>query len=87
LRNPREKCQRVIGKIFGPSEAEAHANEMYGIFISLYTTRQLLKRKKLTKKVKIHMPVAHTQIDVRHLDPMRNESKRYVFNFVDHASK
>jgi transposase InsO family protein len=73
--------------------------KMFGITVSLYAVRQLLKRKKLvkkvrrkkknkhTKKVKIHVPGAHTQIDVRHLDGQREENNRYVYNFVDHASK
>ena len=84
---------------WGAEVLQAHAKKMYGISISLYAIRQLLKRKKLTKKVrrkkknkhtkkvKIHEPGQHTQIDVRHLDSMREESKRYVYNFVDHASK
>lgn len=78
---------------------QAHAKKIFGIEASLYAIRQLLKRKKLTKKVrrkkknkhtkraKIHVPGQHTQIDVRHLDPVKAECKRYVYNFVDHASK
>ncbi len=84
---------------WGPEVLQAHALKMFGFKVSLYAVRQLLKRKKLTKKVrrkkknkhtrkvKIHVPGQHTQIDVRHLDPMRDEKKRYVYNFVDHASK
>jgi hypothetical protein len=70
---------------------------MFAIDVSLYSIRRLLKRKKLTrkvrrkkknkhtKKVKIHHPGQHTQIDVRHLNPMKDEKKRYVYDFVDHA--
>ena len=106
---PRKKWLRgkQAGKIlalrrkygWGAEVLQAHAKKMYGISVSLYAIRQMLKRKKLTKKVrrkkknkhtkrvKIHVPGAHTQIDVRHLDPMRDENKRYVYNFVDNASK
>jgi transposase len=84
---------------WGAEVLQAHAKKMFGFEVSLYSIRQLLKRKKLTrparrkkknkhtKKVKIHVPGAHTQIDVRHLDPVKDECKRYVYNFVDHASK
>jgi transposase len=106
---PRKKWLRgkQAGKIlalrrkygWGAEVLKAHAKKMFGIDASLYSIRQLLKRKKLTRavrrkrkskhtrKVKIHVPGQHTQIDVRHLDPMRDEKKRYVYNFVDHASK
>lgn len=106
---PRKKWLRgrQAGKIlalrrkygWGPEVLQAHAKKMFGIEVSLYSIRQLLKRKKLTKrvrrkkknkhtrKVKIHVPGQHTQIDVRHLDGQRDENKRYVYNFVDHASK
>jgi transposase len=106
---PRRKWLRgkQAGKIlalrrkygWGAEVLQAHARKMFGIEVSLYAIRGLLKRKKLTKKVrrkkknkhtkkvKIHVPGQHTQIDVRHLDPMRDENKRYVYNFVDHASK
>ena len=106
---PRKKYLRgrQAGKIlslrhkygWGAEVLQAHAKKMFGIEVSLYAIRGLLKRKKLTKKVrrkkknkhtkkvKIHVPGAHTQIDVRHLDPVKAECKRYVYNFVDHASK
>ena len=106
---PRKKWLRGknAGKIlalrrkygWGAEVLQAHAKKMYGISISLYAIRQLLKRKKLTKRVrrkkknkhtkrvKIHVPGQHTQMDVRHLDGQREEKKRYVYNFVDHASK
>lgn len=84
---------------WGAEVLQAHAKKMFGIEVSLYAIRGLLKRKKLTKKVrrkkknqhtrkvKIHEPGQHTQMDVRHLDGQRDENKRYVYNFVDHASK
>ena len=84
---------------WGAEVLQAHAKKIYRISVSLYEVRQLLKHKKLTKrvrrkkknkhtkKVKIHKPGAHTQMDVRHLDGQREENKRYVYNFVDHASK
>jgi len=84
---------------WGAEVLQAHAKKMFGIDASLYAIRQLLKRKRLTKpvrrkkknkhtrKVKIFVPGQHTQIDVRHLDPVKAECKRYVYNFVDHASK
>lgn len=106
---PRKKYLRgrQAGKIlhlrhkygWGAEVLQAHAKKLFGIEASLYSIRQLLKRKKLTKKVrrkkkskhtkkvKIHVPGQHTQVDVRHLDSMRDERKRYVYNFVDHASK
>lgn len=106
---PRKKWVRgkTAGKVlalrrkygWGAEVIVAHMPKIYGITVSLYDVRGLLKRKKLTKKVrrkkkskhtkrvKIHVPGQHTQIDVRHLDPMREENKRYVYNFVDHASK
>ena len=106
---PRKKWLRgkQAGKIlalrrkygWGAEVLQAHAKKIFGFEISLYSIRQLLKRKQLTKKVrrkkknkhnkrvKIHEPGKHTQIDVRHLDPMKDENKRYVYNFVDHASK
>lgn len=84
---------------WGAEVLQAHAKKMFGISVSLYSIRQLLKRKKLVKRVrrkrknkhikrvKILHPGAHTQMDVRHLDGQRDVGKRYVYNFVDHASK
>jgi transposase len=106
---PRKKWVRgkTAGKVlalrrkygWGAEVIVAHMPKIHGITVTLYEVRGLLKRKKLTKKVrrkkknkhtkkvKIHVPGAHTQMDVRHLDPMKDENKRYVYNFVDHASK
>ena len=84
---------------WGAEVLQAHAEKMYGIKTSLYTVRGLLKRKQLvkrvrrkrkskhTKRVKIFHPGAHTQMDVRYLNHLREEKTCYVYNFVDHASK
>ena len=45
------------------------------------------KRKKHTKKVVVHNPGEHTQMDVKYqLHLLQNQSKAYVYNFIDHAS-
>lgn len=78
----------------------AHLLKWHNIVVSQYRVHQLLKSKvklrktkkirvknKHTKVVYITDPGAHTQMDVRHLDGRNDTKKRYVYNFVDHASK
>ena len=84
---------------WGGEVLQAHAEKMYGIKTSLYAVRGLLKRKQLvkrvrrkkaskhTRRVKVFHPGAHTQMDVRHLNHLKEEKTCYVYNFVDHASK
>ena len=46
-----------------------------------------IKRKRHTKKVVVRTPGKHTQMDVKYqLYLMRNKSKAFVYNFIDHAS-
>lgn len=92
--NLRDKYQ------WGAEVICAHLDKWYGIKVSQYRVHQLLKTKvklrktkktkpknKHTKIVYITDPGAHTQMDVRHLDGRNDKNKRYVYNFVDHASK
>jgi transposase len=84
---------------WGPEVIVAHMWKLEGIVVSQSQVQKLLKRKGLvrkvkrrkknkhTKRVKIHEPGKHTQMDVRYLDDMDAGPKRYVYNFVDHASK
>jgi transposase len=78
----------------------AHLKKWDDIEVSQYRVFELLKSKKLIKKIRrkkvknkhtkvveIEIPGAHTQMDVRHLDGRNDKNKRYVYNFVDHASK
>ena len=45
------------------------------------------KRKKHTKQVVVHTPGTHTQMDVKYqLHLLKNGTKAYVYNFIDHAS-
>ena len=45
------------------------------------------KKKKHTKKVIVHNPGEHTQMDVKYqLYLLQDKSKSYVYNFIDHAS-
>lgn len=45
------------------------------------------KKKKHTKKVLVHHPGEHTQMDVKYQTHLLlNKQKAYVYNFVDHAS-
>ena len=46
-----------------------------------------IKRKRHTKKVVVRTPGKHTQMDVKYqLYLLRNKSKAFVYNFIDHAS-
>ena len=45
------------------------------------------KKKKHTKKVFVHTPGEHTQMDVKYqLYLIPNGTKAYIYNFIDHAS-
>ena len=45
------------------------------------------KKKKHTKVVVVENPGQHTQMDVKYqLHLLKNKSKAYVYNFIDHAS-
>ena len=84
---------------WGAEVIAAHLEKLYGIrarqsdIHCLLKSKGLLKKQKRklknkhTKRAKIHKPGERTQMDVRHLDPVSDENKRYVYNFVDHASK
>lgn len=49
--------------------------------------KQKAKKKKHTKKVVVHHPGDHTQMDVKYQTHLLlNKEKAYVYNFVDHAS-
>ena len=84
---------------WGAEVLQAHVFKIFGIKDSLYQINRLLARKGLhkkvrrkqknkhVKKVKIFTPGKHTQMDVRHVDDKDAGEKRYVYNFVDHASK
>ena len=84
---------------WGAEVIQAHLKKIFGIETSIYRINELLRKKGLikkakrkkknkhTKKVKIFNPGKHTQMDVRHLDERKDAEKRYVYNFVDHASK
>lgn len=53
------------------------------------TTRKkkVKQKKKHTKKVKVDIPGAHTQMDVKYqIHLLENKQKCYVYNFIDHAS-
>jgi transposase len=84
---------------WGAEVIQAHLKKIFGIEVSMYRINELLRGKNLlkkprrkmknkhTRKVKIFTPGKHTQMDVRHLDEVKALEKRYVYNFVDHASK
>lgn len=84
---------------WGAEVLQAHVFKLFGIRATLYQINQLLARKRLhkrvrrkkknkhTRRVKIFTPGQHTQMDVRHVDDKDAGEKRYVYNFVDHASK
>ena len=49
--------------------------------------KQKAKKKKHTKKVVVYNPGEHTQMDVKYqLHLLQNQSRVYVYNFIDHAS-
>ena len=49
--------------------------------------KQKAKKKRHTKKVIVHNPGEHTQMDVKYqIHLLQNKSKAYVYNFIDHAS-
>ena len=49
--------------------------------------KKMVKKKKHTKKVVVHNPGEHTQMDVKYQPHLlQDESKSYVYNFIDHAS-
>jgi hypothetical protein len=84
---------------WGAEVLQAHLKKIFKIEVPIYRINELLRKKNLlkkakrkkknkhTKKVKVFTPGQHTQMDVRHLDERACAGKRYVYNFVDHASK
>ena len=49
--------------------------------------KKKVKKKKHTKKVIVHNPGEHTQMDVKYqLHLLQNGQRAYVYNFIDHAS-
>jgi transposase InsO family protein len=84
---------------WGPEVLAVHMKKLFGITVSQGQIYKLLQRKNLlrktrrrkvnkhTKKVRVWEPGKHTQMDVRHVDNKDGGIKRYIYNFVDHASK
>lgn len=103
IRGGTAKLIRRYRKLYnwGADVIHAHLVRDHGIDLGVYRIHEYLRRcgflnqrirrqKKSihTKVVKITLPGAHTQTDVKHLPHfLRNRKKCYVYNFVDHASK
>lgn len=85
---------------WGAEVIQAHLKLDEGIEVSQDRINRYLKRKGLLKKPKrqpknkhtkvvvVDKPGQHTQNDVKHLPHiLRDQTKCYVYNFVDHASR
>lgn len=85
---------------WGAEVIQAHLKLDHQIIVSRYKITRFLRRKGLlvrkkckqkkkhTSVVKVNHPGIHTQTDVKHLPHLlKNGTKCYVYNFVDHASK
>lgn len=103
VRGGTSKLIRRYRKLYnwGAEVIHAHLLKDHGINLGVYRVNAYLKRSGLLNKkivrskkirhqkvVKIFLPGAHTQTDVKHLPAiLSNRKKCYVYNFVDHASR
>lgn len=85
---------------WGAETIAAHLEKEDGIVVprhrieSLLRSKGLIRRKRRkekkrlhVRKVKVLVPGAHTQLDVCYVFEKRKNEPRYLFNFVDHASR
>lgn len=85
---------------WGAELISRHLDAWYGTRVSRHRVERFLRRagligrksrrerKKHLRIVAVHLPGAHTQVDVKYLDGvLRDDRRAYVYSFVDHASK
>jgi transposase InsO family protein len=86
---------------WGAEVIAAHLEHDYGVKVGRFRIHRFLKRKGLlfspkrkqkslshTRVVQVAEPGKHTQTDVKYLTKLlRNETKCYVYTFIDHASR
>jgi len=86
---------------WGAEVIAAHLWHDHGIKLGRFRIERFLKRKGFIKQVRSYQkkqkhktvvrvttPGAHTQVDVKYQTKLlRNKTKCYVYNFVDHASR